>query len=136
MRPRFLRVEFRVAFDDHDTLNACLEALVKQNLWQHRVLATHGRALPPLYQTRVVYRRDPPRKEWFRSMARVYSTGWGDCDDLAAIRAAEIRRAGGRAFAEVRRTPRPNVLHAVVTDGKNLVEDPTEFLASLGRYEP
>lgn len=136
MRPRFLRVEFRVPFADHSTLNACLEALVRQNLWQLDFLARAGRPAAPLYQTPVVYRRDPPGKEWFRSLARVYSTGWGDCDDLAAIRAAEIRRAGGRAFAEVRPTPRPNVLHAVVTDGRNLVEDPTEFLASLGRYEP
>lgn len=136
MRPRFLRVEFRVAFHDHATLNACLESLVCQNLWQMRQLELVGRRLPPLYQARVVYRRDPPgAREWFRSLARVYITGWGDCDDLASIRAAEIRRAGGHALAEVRRTPNPNTLHAVVTDGATVIEDPCAVLAALGRYE-
>lgn len=136
MRPRFLRVEFRVAFTDHATLNACLEALVRQNLWQHDQLAAAGRGLPPLYQSRVVYRRDPPgAREWFRSLARVYTTGWGDCDDLASIRAAELRRHGVHALAEVRRTPAPNTLHAVVTDGRNIIEDPCAVLAALGRYD-
>lgn len=137
MRARFLRVEFRVSFYDHSTINACLEALVRQNLWQHDELARAGRVVPPLYQAPVVYRRDPPGKEWFRSMARVYSTGWGDCDDLAAIRAAEIRRKGGNAWACVRRTPNPNTLHAVVTDGPagTIIEDPCAILAALGRYD-
>ena len=135
-RPRFLRVEFRVAFDDHSTLNACLEALVSQNMWQRRVLTAHNQAPAPLYQTRVVYRRDPPgAREWFRSLARVYSTGWGDCDDLAAIRAAELRAEGVKALAEVRRTPNPRTLHAVVTDGTRIIEDPCAILAALGRYD-
>lgn len=137
MRPRFLRVEFRVAFHDHATLDACLEALVRQNLWQLDALERAGRPVAPLYQSRVVYKRDPPGKEWFRSLARVMSTGWGDCDDLAAIRAAEIRRAGGAAHASVFTTPRANTLHAVVTnDARTIIEDPCALLAALGRYEP
>ncbi len=132
----FLRVEFRVPMADTRTLDACLEALVRQNLWQMARLEAAGYPVPALYHSTVVYRRDPPGREWFRSFARVLRTGWGDCDDLAAIRAAEIRRAGGRAWARVRRTRNPHLLHAVVTDEHGTVrEDPTAVLASLGRYE-
>lgn len=136
MRARFLRVEFRVSFYDRPTLDACLEALVRQNLWQLGRLREAGRNVAPLYQSQVSYRRDPPGREWFRSLARVYRTGWGDCDDLASIRAAELRAAGVDAHARVFDTPNPNTLHAVVTDrGGNILEDPCAVLAALGRYD-
>ena len=133
---RFLRVEFRVPIEDHGTLDACLEALVRQNIWQAKRIEAAGHRVPLLYQTHVVYRRDPPRKEWFRSLARCLRTGWGDCDDLAAWRAAEIRRGGGRAWARVRRTRNATLLHAVVVDKLgNIIEDPSEVLVTLGRAD-
>jgi hypothetical protein len=107
-------------------LEALLEGLVRQNEWQHAQLARHGKRLVPLYTSRVVYRRDPPGVEWFRSAVRVYREGWGDCDDLSAARAAELRfHHGEPARAVVVTTKTPGLLHAVVLRADGTIDDPS-----------
>lgn len=53
------------------------------------------RLVPPLYSTRTLYRQEPQRgEEEFADAVTVHRRGWGDCDDLAAWRCAELRNEG------------------------------------------
>lgn len=67
---------------------------------------------PKLYQSRVVYREEPPTIvtkndgtpmviEEFAAAPIVFARGWGDCDDLAPLRCAELRNAGERATLRI-----------------------------------
>jgi hypothetical protein len=53
-----------------------------------------GLAVPRLYESAVMYRPEPLRSpvEEFATIPEVLERGWGDCDDLAPYRVAEIRR--------------------------------------------
>lgn len=46
--------------------------------------------VPPLYLSGVRYQHEPPGIESFDSAYDVYRRGWGDCDDLASWRCAEL----------------------------------------------
>lgn len=50
--------------------------------------------IPPLYRSGVRYMQEPPDKEIFSAIPQVLARGGGDCDDLAAWRVAELRKAG------------------------------------------
>lgn len=128
-----LRVEFNVPGEPR-ALEAVLRGLVEQNLWQLEVLARRGVRLPRLYRSHVCYARDPPgAKERFRSLARVFRTGWGDCDDLTGIVIAE------RWFYDRERCEpkveriKPGLLHAFLQRASGQYEDPSRILRSLGR---
>lgn len=56
---------------------------------------------PPLYQARVVYQREPAGHEEWRAVPQVLHDGFGDCEDLACWRAAELQQRGvaAQAFA-------------------------------------
>lgn len=58
-------------------------------------LAIVRERLPGLYGGAIVYA--PELGEQFRYAGEVARSGWGDCDDLAAYRAAELRLAGDRS---------------------------------------
>ena len=139
-------------------LEAICEGLTRQNVGQLERAAAAGIVLPRLYDTAVVYRRDPPGRELFRSLSRVYRPQpswcgdaacprccafggvlcgpvipWGDCDDLAGIVAAEhrhYRRRRSRVAVVPTRTA--GLLHAIVEhDGGASTEDPTRIVRSL-----
>ena len=80
-----------------EELEALLEGLVRQNLSQLR----RGLA-PPLYQSRVRYRREERGRERWQSARRANLTGFADCEDLAAWLAASYRLVGIEANAIVR----------------------------------
>jgi hypothetical protein len=68
-----------------------LNASTDVNEWSMR-----QREYTPLLKSGVVYKPEPPkslqeRGEEFASVDTVYQRGWGDCDDLAPIYAAELR---------------------------------------------
>ena len=110
-----------------DTLNVLLEALTKVNLIKMR-----KKRLPPLYESGVVYRKEPPGSERWIPAPRVYRAGHGDCEDLAAWRAAELRLAGEkRALAIAVRTG-PKMWHAVVWRANGVIEDPSRALGMKG----
>lgn len=59
-------------------------------------LLQHPRT-PPLYSSGVLYRREPRqvvKAERFCGIGEVLQQGWGDCDDLAPWRAAELSLRG------------------------------------------
>ncbi len=55
--------------------------------------------VPPLYQSGVRYANEPA--EWnfedFAIIPAILERGWGDCDDLAPWRVAELRQQGEKA---------------------------------------
>lgn len=101
-------------------LRAALEGLVRLN-----EVFLQTRTVPRLYATGVVYR--PERREDWNTIPTVMKLGCGDCEDLAAWRAAELRRDGLPARAVVRLTG-PSRWHAVVDRGDGVFEDPSKAL--------
>lgn len=60
-------------------------------------LSTHPDA-PPLYSSGVRYQEEDGTEDWL-DYGSLLKAGWGDCEDLASARAAELRRGGIRARA-------------------------------------
>lgn len=83
--------------------------------------------LPSIYDSGVVYHREP-RDVW-RHVGDVYKSGWGDCEDLAAWRAAELRVSGEDPAAHVHvYQSGSRKFHAVVARGDDSIEDPSYIL--------
>lgn len=88
---------------------------------------------PPLYRSGVRYAVEPvDAREQFCTAPAVLEQGWGDCDDLAPWRSAElVVRVGIDARPEVLRVG-PRAWHVVVRlpDGRRL--DPSKALGMKG----
>jgi len=84
--------------------------------------------IPRLYASGVRYAREPdPSCEDFATTPVVLARGWGDCDDLAPWRAAELVVRDGIAARPELVSVRPGLWHVVVRrDGG--VEDPSRVL--------
>jgi hypothetical protein len=109
------------------TYSAALEGLTGVN----EVLMRRDPSIPPLYSTGALWEvrpGDPSELKW-RYAPDVAGEGWGDCQDLSAYRAAELRVSGVDPKAHVRVYPSgPNSYHAVVARGDGSVEDPSVIL--------
>lgn len=119
--------------------DAALEGLTRIN---ERII--DAGAVPPLYTSGAVYKREP--RDTFRHSLDVADQKWGDCEDLAAYRAAELRVSGEDPDAHVYtvRTG-PKRFHAIVKryagnipDGARCrfgadCEDPSRMLG-MGKY--
>jgi hypothetical protein len=102
--------------------------------WNIRALQT--RPLPGIYDAGVRYAREPMCRssrgqvgvceEWLTAH-EVIARGQGDCDDLGAWRAAELRLAGD---ADAHAIARPSAAgwHIVVRHGDGTIEDPSAKL--------
>lgn len=111
-------------------IDVALAATVVVNLHQMTV-----RRLPMLYTSGVRYRRErclhvsvPESCERFLTAEQLLAERFGDCDDLASYRAAELIHSGEdpRARAIV---VRPGVgYHAIVMRGDGSIEDPSHAL--------
>ena len=104
------------------SINAALQGLVALNKSQMR-----SGKIPPLYQSGIRYRRDAG--ETWDSCQVCLRRGYGDCEDLAAYRAAELQCAGIPARAVVMRSSTPGVAwHCVVRLPGGRIEDPSRKL--------
>ena len=56
---------------------------------------------PPLYESGIRYQREEGTENWL-DVPSIIEAGWGDCEDLACWRVAELRRKGVRAGPYVR----------------------------------
>lgn len=65
---------------------------------------------PPLYEAGVRYQREAGTEEW-RDIPAILENGWGDCEDLACWRVADLRRQGLRAGPYVRYRQVDGVFH-------------------------
>lgn len=87
---------------------------------------------PSLYKSGVRYQREP--EEVWKHAVDTLADGWGDCEDLAAWRAAELRVSGEDPKAAViTYKSRPRTWHAVVLRGDRRIEDPSRRLGMHAR---
>lgn len=105
-----------------------LDAQVKIN---QIYLRTHS--VPPLYKSGVRYQNEPVDGscEEFATIEPVYTRGWGDCDDLAPWRCAELRNNGEKAKIRIqwkRQKSGRKLFHIVVRRGDGSIEDPSRIL--------
>ena len=86
---------------------------------------------PDLYRSGVRYQAEPMGQEQWLTIPFVLRQGFGDCEDLACWRTAELRvRYNERAVAvwSGRRTPRGLLYHIRVRRGNGAIEDPSFLL--------
>ena len=117
-----------------EALEALAEGLVGLNCVLMKYAASHGVHIPPLYESGVVYRREPAGREWWETAADAVgmaSNRSGDCEDLAAYRAAELRFCDGElARVRIMRTTR-GTFHAVVERENGEIEDPSRIIVDM-----
>lgn len=132
-----LRIEIRVP-PTPAAIEAVAEGLVGLNFWMLQEMDARGFDVPLLYDSGVRYRRESVGSEWWESISDVMhvgAEGEGDCEDLAAWRAAELRYFYGEpARVRIGRTSRGS-FHAVVERGDGTIEDPSRILVQLERAE-
>ena len=124
-----LRIGFQLV-PDAQRLRIMVDALVRLNLYEMR-----KHRYPALYDTDVIYQRENKRRgtpERWQTIKDVYRRGHGDCEDLAAIRVAELRRQGIRAVPWFKR--RKNIWHVLVKYPSGKLEDPSRILG-MGSIE-
>jgi hypothetical protein len=119
-----------------EALEALAEGLVLLDVFYMEHGIENGIELPPLYESGIVYRREPKGREWWESAADllgVVQDRSGDCEDLAAFRAAELR-VHEDEYAIVRVVPTTRgTFHAVVEREDGEIEDPSRILVMLER---
>ena len=121
MAGAIIRIPTRAA-----AFNAALEGLTRLN-----VALMGATNYPPLYSAGVRYKTEP--REVWRHVADVLAEGWGDCEDLSAWRAAELRITGedpGASVATYKSGARR--YHAIVERSDGTIEDPSRELG-MGR---
>lgn len=111
-------------------LAAALAALLALDLEQMR-----WRRLPPLYSSGVRYRRETCLAPHIRETCERWLTAeqllkerFGDCEDLAAYRAAELRHSGEDPHATPIAQRTRAGWHIVVRRGNGNIEDPSVVL--------
>lgn len=127
-------MRLRIAIpEDHvseGVLNAGLETVTRLNeqLIRRGQVPTFANAV----RAGVRWAPEPPGEEHFDHAGMVVGRKWGDCDDLAPWRAAELRVSGEdpRATAVVARTG-PRRWHAIVNRSNGEREDPSRW-AGMG----
>jgi hypothetical protein len=88
-------------------------------------------SLPHLYQSGVRYRRERPMQEHWKLPDQTYRDGFGDCEDLASWRAAELQKAGEDANIVLVRA-KPKLWHVAVQREDGSLEDPSKRLGMRG----
>lgn len=111
-----------------------LEALVQTNRAELRTSRINGSKIPPLYKSGVRYLGEEGTENW-KDAITVYKDGFGDCEDLAAWRVAELRNNGKKARPYIRYKVNPEtgmyIYHVMVLRHDGL-EDPSRVLGMNG----
>jgi len=119
----------------NEVLQIMLDALYKVN-------CSYLRRFPEtasLYASGVRYRKEAPGKEEWQDIPTVLKQGFGDCEDLACFRAAELTvREGVPAVPSLKwqRIPSKNMVlyHILVERADGSIEDPSKQLGMGGEY--
>jgi len=90
--------------------------------------------LPDLYTTSIVYRPEVGTENW-RSAKEVYKKGYGDCEDLACYRVAELQEKGVKAELALKKTGKKR-WHAIVQLPDGTIEDPSKRLRAKEKGKP
>jgi hypothetical protein len=110
-----------------EELECLLEGLVRLDLSQLR----RG-LVPPIYKSRVRYRREARGREDWLSAKAANRAGFADCEDLACYLAASYRLVGVQAVAIVKEV-RPGLKHCLVRLPDGRIEDPSKRLGMKGK---
>lgn len=115
----------RVGATREDSLRALVRVVHDLN----RQFLRHNPETPALYRSGVVYQREPRIiREEFATIPQVIAQGWGDCDDLAPWRSAELAEVHGvDAWPDVV-SVRPGLFHIIVRRADGRTEDPSRVL--------
>lgn len=113
-----------------EAIAAAVEGLTSLNYKLMRLARESGGGFPPLYESGVLYRREKKDHEFWENCIVLLRLGEGDCEDLSAYRAAELRMEGEPATVQIIPTRRHSY-HAIVQRGDGTLEDPSRILISL-----
>jgi len=106
-----------------------LKALVDINMdWLQRYPQT-----PSIYKSGVKYQREEGTEEW-KSIPVLLKEKFGDCEDLGAWRAAELRVKGidAKPYLKYHRKGNFYLYHVVVQWPDGRIEDPSRALGMTG----
>lgn len=112
------------------TLGAAAEGLTNLNYSMMFPRLRSGADVPLLYESQTRYQSEPVGSEDWWNVDEVLRQGYGDCEDLAAYRAAELRTLGEPATVEIVPTSRGSY-HAVVRRADGTIEDPSRICLAL-----
>lgn len=88
-----------------------------------------GHPYPLLYESGVVYEREPPGSEVWQSVRATNSLRSGDCEDLAAgYRVPELWLLGETAARPIVKRISARLRHILVERGDGTIEDPSLIL--------
>ena len=122
------RIAITISSVDRQSLIDALNVLAFANrLWLARNQHT-----APLYSSRVLFRPEPfegSGVELYQTIPEVLAQGFGDCDDLAGWRCAELLNSGVRAECDLLSLG-PRTHHAVVRYAGR-VEDPAHIIKRM-----
>ncbi len=109
-----------------------LEALVKCNT----LFLESNPNSTPIYKSGVRYRQEKDTEAWL-DIPHIIEARFGDCEDLASWRVAELRSQGVPAKAYLRWYSRPSdsitLYHVLVRLPDGDLEDPSKILGMKGR---
>lgn len=114
-------------------LGSAIKPILEANvLVNQQYLRMHPQT-PLLYQSGVRYQNEPAGQgyEDFALIPAILERGWGDCDDLAPYRVAELRERFGEAATiriEWKKTRNGKLYHILVRRGDGRIEDPSRML--------
>ncbi len=118
-----------------------LKCLTQVNEWQLARFALNGNPLPKLYESGVYYQEEPPGEEEWLDIPSLYKQGWGDCEDVACARAAELRYDGIAAVPCIKHRQmikngrQITMVHVMVLLPDGTIEDPSKILGMGGEYQ-
>lgn len=113
----------------------CLETLVQINEWHLR-----RDRYASLYQSGVFYKEEPPGEEEWLDIPSLYQQGFGDCEDIASARTAELRHSGVPAMPCISYKDFNvggkvvTLVHVLTLWPDDSVEDPSKKLGMKGSY--
>jgi hypothetical protein len=117
-------------------LEGLAEGLVRMNVAIMEEAEANGIDWPGMFSLGIKYRREPRGREWWESatdILGVLADRSGDCEDLAALRAAELRLVGEDEDARVKVVRTSRAFHAVVERSDGSIEDPSRVALALER---
>lgn len=123
-----MEIGFRLRAYSIDDIKVLVDALVRLDVNQ---LKRHR--YPSIYKSGVRYRREGVGREQWQTIEDMLESGFGDCEDFAAWRCAELRMLGIRAQPWFSKRGKTWHVYVKYPDGKT--EDPSEKLGMKNPYK-